>query len=195
MRRHRFPFAPCLCAALAACASSWSPTSATLAARLEETPPGTACRLWLHGDRIVAAAVPIGPGAMPAAVRTAFEAVLPGGAQTFAGREQGPRGNGFRIDKSYTDPEHLRTALVADDGSVLERAHTVPIAEVPQKVLATALRTGPAVDEAWIVSGPTTEEYWSIVLHDRTGRTFVVKVGLDGAPLGRVRRSAARVDG
>jgi hypothetical protein len=194
MRRSCHCVVTSLCLGLAACATAPSPTT-TLAARLHDAPAGSAARLWLAGDRVVAAAVPVGPGSMPLAVRTTLQAVLPGGTQTFAGREHGPRGQGFRVDKSYPEPEHARTALVADDGAVLERAHTVPIAEVPQNVLATALRTGPAVDEAWIVSGPTTEEFWSFVLHDRAGRTFVVKVGLDGAPLGRMRRSAARVDG
>jgi hypothetical protein len=151
-------------------------------------------RLWLAGDRIVAATVPIGPGAMPLAVRTTIEAVLPDGTQTFAGREHGPRGHGFRIDKSYRQPEHQRSVLIADDGSVLERAHTVTIAEVPQAVLATALRTGPSVEESWIVSGPTSEEFWQFLVRDRSGRAFVVKVGLDGGPLGRLRRTAARID-
>lgn len=182
-----------LCFGFAGCTTAPVPTS-TLIAQLHDAPAGAMARLWLANGRIIGTAVPVGPGSMPAAVRTTFEAVLPGGAQTFAGRESGPRGTGFRIDKNYTEPEHQRSALVADDGAVLERAHTVTIAEVPPNALATALRTGPSIEEAWIVSGPAREEFWQFAVRDRSGRAFVVKVGLDGTALGTARRTAARID-
>jgi hypothetical protein len=177
----------------AACSTSGH-VAPELSRLLADAPSDVPARLWLAGDRIVAAAAPLGPGVMPPAVRTTVDAIAPGGALVFAGREWGPRGDGFRVDKRYAEPDHQRSVLVALDGAVLERAHTVPLPDVPQHVLATALRTGPHVDEAWIVSGPETEEHWTFVVRDRGGRTFAVRVGLAGEPRGRLRRTSARVD-
>ena len=162
---------------------------------LAEAPEGSQARLWLEGGQIAAAAVPVGPGSLPPAVRTTIDAVAPGGELLFQGREWGPRGEGFRVEKNYREgTAHVRSALIAPDGSVLERAHSVPIPEVPQHVLATALGKGTRIDEASIVSGPLREEYWSLVVHDRGGRTFVVEIDLDGRLRRTLRRVAARVD-
>ena len=76
------------------------------------------------------------------------------------------------------------------DGRVLERSHTVPIADVPQHVLASAMQVAARIDEARIVSGSEREEYWTLVVHDRSGRVSVVDVTLDG----RIARSRRRVD-
>jgi hypothetical protein len=129
-------------------------------------------------------------------VRTAIDAVAPHGELLFQGREWGPRGEGFRLHKHYRDAaiEHDRSALIRADGAVLERSHSVPIADVPQHVLAGAMHVGTRVLEASIVSGRELEEYWSVVVHDRLGRTFVVQVDLEGKPLRTMRRVAARID-
>ncbi|MFO1076710.1 MAG: hypothetical protein U1E73_03180 [Planctomycetota bacterium] len=177
-----------------ACSSS-AAVSARLQATLAEMPEDSPARLWLEGDRIAAAAVATGPGSLPQAVRTAVEAVEPGGETVFQGREWGARGEGYRVDKHYVlaGQDHRRTALVAADGRVLERGHSVPIAEVPQAVLAAALDVGPTVVEAMIVSGPEVEEFWRCEVTDRLGRSYVVTVGLDGGRRGVVRRVAATV--
>lgn len=185
---------PCLLA-LGACASAGD-VPRELAALLATAPPGAPMRLWLDGDRVVAVAVPDAPGLLPHDARIAVEATAPGGELRFQGREWGARGHGFRVDKHYGGAavEHERSVLVAADGSVLERDHTVPVAEVPQHVLAGALTAGVTVAEARIVSGPEREEYWRVVVLDRTGRSFVVTVELDGRVRGVVRRIEARVD-
>lgn len=175
-------------------------TAAALPADFEEfvrqAPADAPARLWLAGDRIVAAAVAVGPGALPRAVRTTLDAVAPGGELVWQGREWGPRGEGFRIDKRYREgtAEHVRSALIAQDGSVLERCHSLPLAEVPPNVLGKALETGSHVEEARIVSGPEREEYWSCTVTSRIGRTFVVEIDLDGKPRRSVRRVDARVE-
>jgi hypothetical protein len=179
--------------AFASCAGTGG-VATSLSRLLAEAPHDTPARLWLAGDRIVAAAAPLGPGSLPPAVRTSLDAVAPAGTTTFVGREWGHRGDGFRIEKHYSEPDHSRSALIAADGSVLERAHTLPLAEVPQNVLATALRTGPTIEAAWMVSGPVAEEYWSFVVRDRSGRVFAVRVGLGGEPLGRLRRLGAQIE-
>lgn len=195
----RCPLLRSLFASLLACAacSTAGPVPPALDALLAEAPAGTEARLWLAGDRVVAVAVPAGPGVLPAEVRRMADAVLPRGELVFQGREWGPRGFGFRVDKRYRDegPEHGRSVLLDGDGAVLERDHTVAIAEVPHHVLATAMQVGNRVDEARIVSGPEREEHWSVLVQDRSGRAFVVEITLDGGFLRARRRTQARIDG
>lgn len=180
--------------ALAACAAARVPTD--LAALMADAPVDAPTRLWLDGDRITAAAVAVGPGVLPPEVRVTADAVAPRGELVFQGREWSGRGEGFRIEKRYQDvgAEHMRSVLIGADGNVLERAHTVPIAKVPQHVLVAALRVGPDVVEARIVSGPTQEEYWTCVCRNRIGRTFAADIDLDGRLLRSRRRVDARVE-
>ncbi len=179
--------------ALGACQTA-APVPVELAAMLAEAPTGEPVRLWIHGNEIVRAAVPSGPGALPAEVRTTIDAVAPRGEMLFQGQEWGPRGHGFRIEKRYREEasEHVRSALIAFDGRVLERAHSVPIADVPQRVLATAMQVAPLVEEARIVSGPEREEYWSCTVRNRIGRLFLVEIGLDGRRLRAQRQVEVR---
>jgi hypothetical protein len=180
--------------ALAACSAARVPPS--LQALLRDSPENVPARLTIEQNRIVGAAVPIGPGELPPAVRTALEAVVPGGELTFRGREWGPRGAGFRVDKRYPDSGggQVRSALVGADGTVLERSHSVPLAEVPQHVLAIGLATGPIVDDARIVSGPDHEEHWSLSVRDRQGHVSTVTVSLDGRRLATRRRLLGTVE-
>lgn len=192
-RRSAFAMVPLL--ALGACSTTGIvPTN--LAAAMAEAPTGTPTRLWLDGDRIVAAAVPVGPGALPPAVRTTIDAVAPRGELLWQGREWSGRGEGFRIEKRYREngSEHVRSALIGDDGAVLERSHSMPLGEVPQVVMATVLSSGPHVDEARIVSGPEREEYWSCTVRNRIGWVLVVEVGLDGVLLRKRRQVEARIE-
>ncbi len=180
--------------ALGACAAARD-DRARLLALLPDAPPGTPARLSLAGDRIVAASAPIVASMLPPAVRTVFDAIAPGGTPTLLAREWNERGDGYRLETRH--PElggAVRSVFATADGDVLERWHTVPVPDVPQQVLATALRTGPTIDEARIVSGAEREEHWAFVVRDRVGRTFVVDVGLDGAPRGRRRQLTARVE-
>ena len=185
----------CWLLALAACSTA-APVPESLQTLLGETPDGYPARLSIGGNRIVAAAVAVGNASLPKAARTAIEAIAPQGELLFVGREWGPRGAGFRVEKRYREgaKEHVRSVLVDADGRVLEREHSVAIAEVPQHVLVAAMRVGPMIDEARIVSGPAREEYWSVSVRDRLGRTFVAHVSLDGSLLDSVRRVSARVD-
>jgi hypothetical protein len=185
----------CWLLALAACSTA-APVPETLQTLLGESPDGNPARLSIGGNRIVAAAVAIGNASVPKAARTAIEAIAPQGELLFMGREWGPRGTGFRVEKRYREgsKEHVRSVLVDADGHVLEREHSVPIAEVPQHVLVAAMRLGSMIDEARIVSGPTREEYWSVSVRNRHGHTFVARVSLDGSLLDSVRRVSARVD-
>lgn len=195
MRRPAIAIAFAALAALAACASTFSvPSSA--AALMAEAPEGQPARLLLAEDRIVAAAVPLGPGSLPGPVRSAIAAVAPHGETVFRGREWGPRGEGHRIEKRYLvdGTDHVRTALIADDGRVLERAHSVPIGEVPQDVLVAALEIGPDVTLALIVSGPDHEEYWQCTVRNRIGRTYSVRIDLRGRLVEVRRRVVARID-
>lgn len=176
--------------ALAGCVASEAP-----AYLLADAEPNQEVRLGLSGDRVIAAAIPIDYRTVPLLARTTCDAVLADGVVTFCGREHGSRGNGYRLEKSYEQPfPHLRSVLVDETGTVLERSHTLPIADVPQHVLAAAIAIGTSMDSAAIVSGPASEECWRIVTRDRRGRVFVVTVDLAGKLLSKLRRNQSRVD-
>lgn len=176
--------------ALAAC--SVPPVSAE---RLSKAEPNQVARLTLDGDRVVTLAVPVDFRSLPALARTTCDAIAPEGRLLFCAREQGPRGDGFRVERGYSQPfDHYRSVLVDANGTVLERSHTLPLSKVPQHVLAAALTNGTSVDSAEIVSGPVREEYWHIIAKDRRGRVFVVRVDLEGNELSRFRRNQSRVD-
>lgn len=181
--------------ALAACATGVG-VPPGFPALLAEGPAEAPARLWIAEGGIVAAAVAVGPGALPPAVRQSLESVAPRGEVTFQGREWGPRGDGFRIEKRYRidGAEHTRSALIAADGTVLERTHSVPLAEAPQNVLGTALQIAQRIDDVQFVSGRERAECWRLLATDRLGRTYVLTVGLDGRLIGSLRRVAARVD-
>lgn len=176
--------------------STAAPVPARLQKSLADMPEDSPARLWIADGTLVAAAVAVGPGAIPEAARTAIDAVEPGGETVFQGREWGPRGEGFRVDKRYRQAgqEQRRTLLVTAAGKVLERGHTVAIVEVPQDVLAAALAVGPVVTDAMIVSGPEVEEFWRCEVSDRIGRSYLVTVGLDGRLRKVARRVAATVE-
>lgn len=177
---------------LAACAGGAQPSPAQLLAQAE---PGQVTRLVLDGDRVVAVAAPIDYRQLPPLARTTCDAIAPDGELQFCGWESGARGRGFRVDKAYVEPvEHVRSLLIDSDGTVLERSHTVPLTNVPDHVLATALERGSFVESAEIVSGPEREEYWLVVIRDRQGFEFVCQVDLDGAEMAVRRRVQSRVD-
>jgi hypothetical protein len=163
-------------------------------AALAESPTEPPCRLRTAGDRVVAAAVPVGPGGLPPAVRTAIDSIQPGGKTLFAGREWGPRGDGYRSEKLYTDQgqEHFRSLLVAADGRVLERSHSVPLASAPPAVVTAAMASGPEVMRLEIVSGPEHEEGWRATVRNRAGWTHEVILSLRGTVLQVSRVVAAQ---
>ncbi|MEZ6037625.1 MAG: hypothetical protein R3F29_09100 [Planctomycetota bacterium] len=185
---------PALWLALAACQGPGSTLAQQLAQADRDRVAADVVRLVVEDERVVGGATPAVAAEVPPAVHTTFDAVAPDGELLFLGREWGHRGEGFRLEKRYREPAHVRSVLVAADGSVLERAHTLPVPRVPKHVLATALAVGPFVDEARIVSGPVREEYWQLVVRDRAGAERVLRINLDGAELSRRRRVTARVD-
>jgi len=167
---------------LAACGSA-PPVPAGFAALAAEAPEDEPVRLCIDGERIVSAAASLGPGGLPHDVRVAADAIAPGGRTVFMGREWGPRGSGWRIEKAYHDgkQEHFRSMLLGSDGSVLERSHSLPLLEVPQQVLLAARAEARSdVQRVDIVSGPATEEGYRVTVADRAGRTLLVECDLQG---------------
>lgn len=161
-----------------------------------EAPQGTAVRIVTDRDELVGVAVPVGPGGLPAHVRMRVDAIQPGGDAVFEGREWGPRGDGFRVDKRYREgsEEHWRSVLVSAQGEVLERSHSLPLPEVPQAVLLSAMRDGRRdVTRIDIVSGGFREELYRLWTVDRIGREYVVECDLDGDLLGVWRQLATHL--
>lgn len=180
--------------ALAACAGS--PAGPGPALEFFADAPGDAtARIELAGDRVESLAVALGPGLLPPAVRTAVEAVAPGGVVAFAGFESGMHGVGYRVEKRYPETGQTRSLLANRDGTVLERWHSVPVREVPTDALRTIAELGATVDEARIVSGREREERWTFVVRDRLQRRSVVHVSLRGERLAVRRQLDATVDG
>ena len=187
------PVAPALALALVACVGSGLPPGFAEAAAT--APQDLPARIYLRGDAIDGAAAGIGPGGLPPAVRSTMDAVAPGGETLFLGREWGPHGEAFRIEKRYVEGqgESFRSALVADDGGVLERSHTLPTVKVPAVVLGAAMPYGRDIRRCEIVSDATTERFWRIRCVDGGGRTFVATVTLDGGLLHARRLVAAEL--
>ncbi len=152
-------------------------------------------RITIDGGAVVTVASPVDYRALPAAARQTCEALAPDGALVFCGVERGARGEGYRVEKRYEAPvPHRRSVLVDGDGAVLERSHTLPTSDAPQEILAAALRYGSFVQEVEIISGPTREEGWRVLVSDRRGRAFSVALDLYGRLVGLRRRTRARVD-
>ncbi len=89
---------------------------------------------------------------------------------------------------------HVRAALIAADGTILERAHSVPRGKGPKPVWLAAPDVGRDVQLAMIVSGPEREELWQCMVGDRIGRSYIVRIDLDGELLEVRRRVDAQVD-
>ncbi|HLQ36918.1 MAG TPA: hypothetical protein VK348_03895 [Planctomycetota bacterium] len=185
------------CTVLCACAATTLPPGF---ARLALTAPeDQGVRLQLAGDTIVGATVALGPGALDARLRVVVDAVVPGTGvdnATFIGREWGPRGEGYRVERTYGTgvAQQFRSVLVDRDGTVLERTHTLALAEVPPAVLAAAAPIGVHdLQRLEIVSGPAVEECYRLLLHDRAGRVFVVETSLQGVLLRSSRLLVATV--
>jgi hypothetical protein len=185
-----------LAAALAACRTA-AVLPEDLTERLAACPEGSPARLHLDPGGALALVLPIQPVELPPAARTGVESAAPRGTTTFVGREWGPRGQGYRVDKHYDveGVEHTRSVLVDNQGQVLERVHSVPIAEVPEAVITTAARFGHAIERVEIVAGTAHVEHWRCLVTDRSGRHFVVRTGLDGTLLDRHRRLHTELDG
>lgn len=185
--------APALAFALAGCLGAGLPPGFAEAAAT--APEDVPARIYLRGDAIDGAAAGIGPGGLPTAVRSTMEAVAPGGETVFLGREWGPHGEAFRVEKRYVEGqgESFRSALVADDGGVLERSHTLPTVKVPAVVLGAAMPYGRDIRRCEIVSDATTERFWRIRCIDGGGRTFVATVALDGGLMSARRLVAAEL--
>lgn len=179
--------------ASAACAVPGLPPGFALA--VAENPEDLPVRLWIEGDAIRGGATGVGRGGLPLAVRTTAAAVVTDGETVFQGREWGPAGTGFRIEKRRTEAgqELFCSALIADDGSVLERSHSVPLAKVPTSVLAAATAIGRDVQRCEIVSDREREIGWRAVVGDGLGRTYVLGIDLDGSLRKRHRLVAARI--
>lgn len=166
---------------LAACANP--PLPPEFAGLAAESPEDMPPRLWLDGTRIVGVATGLGPGGLPPAVRAAVDAVAPAGRLVHAGREWGPAGTGYRVEKSYEDGPNtaFRSVLVAADGAVLQRSHSVPLARVPASVIGAAMAVGRDVRRCEIVSDADVETGWRALVVDGAGRTHCVILDLDGS--------------
>lgn len=182
-----------LCAIAPACAT---PVAAPDLSRwLAEAPQDRPAVLWLRGDRIVRAIAPLGPGATPQVVRRRADEAAPGGEFTLMGREWGPLGNGFRLERLAADGQATvrRTMLIDEQGRLLDFGQSVPLVQAPQHVLAAALAVGRDVVEATLFAHPGSPPRWECRVVDALGHTHLVTIDLDGRRLATLREVAAVV--
>ena len=153
-----------------------------VSAAMTEAPTSAPARLWIDQDRVIAAATPVGPGGLPAQVRNRLELLAPEGEVLFAGREWGPAGIGFRVEKRLIQDniELFSSFLLTASGDVLERTHSEPLETVPAEVLMSAMAVGRQVLRCEIVSGPQREQAWRATVRDGGGRQFLVQISLAG---------------
>jgi hypothetical protein len=181
-------------AAIGGCSAG--PSAGSFAALAQDAPSDQPLLLTFAGDAVASVTVPLGPGALDARLRAAVDAIEPGGRTVRVAREWGPRGDGYRIEKRYGDglAEQFRSLLLSADAVVLERSHTVSVNETPPAVLTAATAsTRRSVLRIDIVSGPSTEEYFRVLLRDGGGRRFAVDCSPSGAVLATRRLLDAEV--
>lgn len=193
MRRPRSSLLLATVALLGACAGP--ERAPALATWLRDAPEGQTTQLWLVDARIARAVVPLGPGEVPRAARERVEQAAPGGSVTFQGREWGPFGTGFRIDKRYDEsqPALLRSALVSAEGMLLDFGQTAPLTQVPRAVLDAALSFGREVRACWLFAEPGREPRWECSVQDGLGRVLVVTIDTNGRVRSTSREVGARL--
>ena len=177
---------------LAGCAGPSAPSAADmLVAGSNDAAP----RLVIEGDRVVRVTIPLDFLTLPQAVREAAEAVLEDGQLVFCGVEKGDRGDGYLVEKRYTEPApHERAVLINGEGRVLSRSQTLSVSKAPEEVLATALRCGSFVERVEVVFTPSGAPRWEVLVRDRDGRSFACTIRSSGELVRRRRRAIGRVD-
>ncbi len=87
----------------------------------------------IDADKGLVWIIAIEPDALPPAVRRASQAVLQEGEYRFIGRIHAASETTFLLEKQYPllPGEHLRTAIIAADGRIISRSHSIPLADLP----------------------------------------------------------------
>lgn len=154
-----------------------------------EAPANEPVRLFVENGEITSLSVPLPRGGVPLEARRVADLVFPGGTIVFEGREWGPLGNGYRIEKYYPDVvSERRSLLVAAGGEILEQTHSLPVAEAPQDVLlAAAADYRRDLDRIDVVHSGDDREYFRVHATDTMGRGYLVECAPDGGDL-RVAR-------
>ncbi len=188
-----------LLAPMAASCSGLGHLPAEFAEIALEAPQAQPPRIALGGGEVHSVSAPLGPGGVPADVRRAAEAIVPGGTTTRQDREWGPLGSGYRIEKHYPEEAsgQWRSVLVDPGGRILERTHSLPMAVVPQAVLMAAagdLRRD--LDRIDVVQNINDEEFFRIRARDTIGREYLVVCAVDGTrvQVSRILQAELTVD-
>jgi len=152
---------------LLAAASCTAPPSSPAAflATLDELPTGQVPRLYLTAGEPPRWALPMPYDEFPSSVGRTVETVLQDGELRFAGRVYGGPEDAYLVEKLYPvlGSHHLRRALVASDGRVLLRSHTLPIAEAPDPVAKRISARG-ELESLEFVEGRASSYYRAIIL-------------------------------
>lgn len=180
---------------VATACSSGPPLPGGFAEALDASPDAMPVRLVTDGDSLSSLAVPTDHRAVPADLRRSLESIAPGGEVTYCARVLGDD-PGWLVEKTYptgggaAEP-HSRSVRVRDDGSLVERTHQLPLAEVPRSVLRAALGVGSDVRHARVVQADG--EWFRLTVDNAFGWRHEVDVSPDGDVLATVRIKPAEV--
>ena len=183
-----------LALATGAC-SSGPPLPDGFAASLDRAADSMPVRIHTSGDALASLAMPTDHRSVPADLRRTLEAIAPGGDVTYCARILGTE-PGWLVEKSYPTDDgpaepHTRSVRVRDDGSLIERTHQLPLAEVPRSVLRAALGIGNDVRHARVVQAEG--EWFRLTVDNAFGWQHEVDVSADGDVLAVVRVKPAEI--
>lgn len=107
-------------------------------------PPGETPRLFLDASTALRWVIPIEQADLPPTVSRTARAVQQGGELRFVGKVYGGPEDSYLIETAYPDiaADHLRRLIVAADGRVILRSHSLPRADLPGQLLAEITSMG-----------------------------------------------------
>ena len=105
---------------------------------------------------------------VPVPVRRAAEAVLQGGELFFVGQVHGGSEEAFFMEKRYPElvEAHARKAIIAKDGRIVLRSHSILQRDLPEEV-STAIRRRGDLESLEFIEGDDDSYYRAVFLDDQ----------------------------
>jgi len=156
--------------ATAACSAPRAIPSEIVTA-LADTPSSGGIRILLEDKKFAQWIIAVEPNSLPAPVQRSAEAVLQGGELSFVGQVHGGPEEAYLLEKRYPQlaEQHMRKAIIAADGQVILRSHSIPRRELPREVGA-ALQAKGDLETLEFIEAANESYYRAVFLGDRGQR-------------------------
>lgn len=144
-------------------------------------------RLFLAADQAPYWVIPIAYSDLPTIVSRTARAVQPGGELRFTGKVYGGPEDAYLIETVYAEiaDDHLRRMIIASDGRVLLRSHSLPKSDLPEELAARIAAKGKLETLEFVAGdGPS---YYRVTILDADGARRVRSYTLAGDPLWQAR--------